>query len=198
MAQRDGMHLFALCALPSPAAAVAFTPPTCGHPLQVCLPLLTLPGGLPLGVSLIGPRGSGAFGLSCAAAAGTSLHFTAVLPPPIAAQPCAKPCPSQRQSQVERVMPCCPLPADEALLALAEAATLAVTRGAAAAANGVHFTPSVCFDMLPPGLDDPKVGGVLLERVVGSGGARGGRRRWRRGGMPRPCLPASPALAVHL
>ncbi|PSC74805.1 amidase [Micractinium conductrix] len=92
----DGSSVHRLLALNS-IASLAGLP-------QVCLPLLTLPGGLPLGVSLIGPRGS-----------------------------------------------------DEALLALAEAATLAVTRGAAAAANGVHFTPSVCFDMLPPGLDDPKV-----------------------------------------
>lgn len=71
---------------------------------QVSLPLLEMPGGLPLGVSLIGPRGS-----------------------------------------------------DLALLALGEALSVAVAGPAPAALNGVHFTPPVCADMLPPGLDDPEV-----------------------------------------
>ncbi|KAL4437005.1 hypothetical protein ABPG75_004144 [Micractinium tetrahymenae] len=71
---------------------------------QVSLPLLKLPDGLPLGVSLIGPRGS-----------------------------------------------------DLALLALGDALFTAVAGPAPAALNGVHFTPPVCADMLPPGLDDPKV-----------------------------------------
>jgi hypothetical protein len=47
--------------------------------------------------------------------------------------------------------------ADEALLALAEKLSTVVLGPPTAALNGVHFTPPVCADMLPPGLDDPQV-----------------------------------------
>ncbi|KAL4858274.1 Amidase 1 [Chlorella vulgaris] len=71
---------------------------------QVSMPLLKPEGGPPVGVSIIGPRGS-----------------------------------------------------DEALLALAEKLSTVVLGPPTAALNGVHFTPPVCADMLPPGLDDPQV-----------------------------------------
>lgn len=73
------------------------------------MPLATLEDGLPVGVSIIGPRGS-----------------------------------------------------DEALLALAERLAAAVLGPPPQAMNGVHFTPPVCAEMLPEGLNDPQVGCLLL------------------------------------
>lgn len=53
--------------------------------------------------------------------------------------------------------PCSSCPADLGLLALSEALSAAVAGPAEAALNGVHFTPPVCADMLPPGLNNPEV-----------------------------------------